>query len=87
MFYSEQLRIGRAALPRASVRSRLWELDNTVLQTAVDKLRRNQREVKNTTGYIMAVVFNAVCEARADLLVDPYLNSLRDSPPGPEGGW
>ena len=51
LFYSEQFRIGRAILPRASVRSRLWELDNTVLQTAVDKLRRNQREVKNTTGY------------------------------------
>lgn len=87
LFFSQQLRVGRALLPQASVRSRLWELDHTVLQTAVDKLRRNQREIKNTTGYIMAVVFNTICEARSDLLVDPYLNHLREGVPesGREG--
>lgn len=81
LFYSNQLRIGKAVLPQANVRSRLWDLDATVLQAVQAKLQRNQRDIKNSTAYVMAVIFNTICEAQSDLLVDPYLNGLN----GPDG--
>lgn len=81
LFYSNQLRIGKAVLPQANVRSRLWDLDATVLQAVQARLQRNQRDVKSSTAYVMAVIFNTICEAQSDLLVDPYLNGLN----GPDG--
>lgn len=76
LFYTKEYRIGRAILPQANVRSRLWDLDSTTLQTVERKLHQNQRSIKNSTAYTMAVIFNAICEAQSDLLLDPYLNSL-----------
>ena len=32
--------------------------------------------------YTMAVLFNCIAESESDLLVDPYLNSLRAPPEG-----
>lgn len=74
--YIEMYRIGNAVLPQANVRSRLWDLDSTILQSVEGKLRQNQRNVKNSTAYTMAVIFNAICESQSDLLLDPYLNSI-----------
>ena len=48
-------------------------------------LAANQRDVKNSTAYTMAVIFNTICETHSDLLVDPYLNSL-GGPPAPPAG-
>lgn len=76
LFYTKEYRIGKAVLPQANVRSRLWDLDSTTLQTVERKLHQNQRTIKNTTAYTMAVIFNAICEAQSDLLLDPYLNSM-----------
>ena len=81
LFYSREYRIGKAVLPQANVRSRLWDLDCTILQSVTGKLRQNQRNVKNSTAYTMAVIFNAICESQSDVLLDPYLNSLS----GPSG--
>ncbi|MCM1233108.1 MAG: replication initiator protein A [Ruminococcus flavefaciens] len=80
LFYSDNFRIGKAILPQASVRSRLWELDGIILQSVQGKLRNNQRDVKNSTAYTMAVIFNTITESQSDLLVDPYLNSLNALP-------
>ena len=44
-----------------------------------------QGDVKNSTAYTMAVIFNTICETHSDLLVDPYLNSL-GGPPAPPAG-
>lgn len=85
LFYSDSFRIGKAVLPQANVRSRLWDLDGIILQSVQSKLAANQRDVKNSTAYTMAVIFNTICEAHSDLLVDPYLNSLH-SPPAPPAG-
>ena len=82
LFYSDSFRIGKAILPRANVRSRLWDLDAIILQSVQGKLKTNQREVKNSTAYTMAVIFNTICEAHSDLMVDPYLNSP-GGPPEP----
>ena len=76
LFYTQEYRIGKAVLPQANVRSRLWDLDSTILQSVEGKLRQNQRNVKNSTAYTMAVIFNAICESQSDLLLDPYLNSI-----------
>ena len=82
LFYSDSFRIGKAVLPRVNVRSRLWDLDAIILQSVQGKLKTNQREVKNSTAYTMAVIFNTICEAHSDLMVDPYLNSP-GGPPEP----
>ena len=74
LFYSDSFRIGKAVLPRANVRSRLWDLDAVILQSVAGKLKSNQRDVRNSTAYTMAVIFNTICETHSDLLVDPYLN-------------
>lgn len=80
LFYSDSFRIGKAVLPRANVRSRLWDLDGLILQSVQAKLKSNQREVKNSTAYTMAVIFNTICESHSDLLVDPYLNGIGTPP-------
>ncbi len=56
------------------------------LQSVEGKLRQNQRNVKNSTAYTMAVIFNAICESQSDLLLDPYLNSIGGAPAGSEKG-
>lgn len=78
LYYSDSFRIGNATLPRSRIRSRLRQLDAIVLQEAERKLSANlEQEVRNSTAYTMATVFNAITESESDLMVDPYLNSLR----------
>ena len=44
---------------------------------AESKLRANQeRNVKNSTAYTMAVLFNCIAESESDLMIDPYLNAI-----------
>ena len=78
LFYSEQLRIGGAVLPKANIRSHLCRLEGTILQEAYSKLKANTgQKIKNSTAYVMSVLFNCIWESQSDLLVDPYLNSLQ----------
>jgi len=82
LFYSDSFRIGNATLPQSRVRSKLRLLNWTILDTAREKLWANlDRPVKNSTAYTMATIFNCVAECESDLLVDPYLNSIRPRPP------
>ena len=82
LFYADSFRIGNATLPQKRVRARLKLLDYTILQTAEAKLHANlDRPVKNSTAYTMATIFNCIAESESDLMVDPYLNGLRQ-PPG-----
>lgn len=77
LYYSDHLRIGSATIPGPRVRAKLRHLDHMVLRTAEHKLRSNRcAPPKNSTGYIMAAVYNCITEQDSDLLVDPYLNSL-----------
>ena len=78
LYYSASFRVGNATLPQSRVRSKLHLLDGMVLRAAESKLHANlDRSVKNSTAYAMAVIFNCIAECESDLLVDPYLNSLR----------
>ena len=77
LYYSDSYRIGNATLPQSRVRAKLRRLDGMILREVEYKLRENQKEnVKNSTAYTMAVLFNCVAESESDLMIDPYLNSL-----------
>jgi hypothetical protein len=84
LFFTENFKIGDCVLPQQKVRSHLHELNSVRLQTAEQKIARNtEKEIRNTTAYTMAVIFNSIWETESDVMNDPYLNSLRaDAPPG-----
>ena len=86
LFYTQEYRIGKAVLPQANVRSRLWDLDSTILQSVEGKLRQNQRNVKNSTAHTMAVILTPSANRKAIFLLDPYLNSIGGAPAGSEKG-
>jgi len=77
LFYSDSFRVGNAVLPGPVIRSHLHNLDGTVLLDTREKLRRNlNKQVKNSTAYVMAALLNNIWEYKSDLMVDPYLNTL-----------
>ena len=77
LYYADSYRIGNATLPQSRVRARLRRLDGMILREAESKLRANQeRNVKNSTAYTMAVLFNCIAESESDLMIDPYLNAI-----------
>ena len=87
LYYSRELRIGGAVLPQTRVRARLRDLDDQKLRDAEHKLHQNtEQKIRNTTAYVMAVIFNSITETESDLLTDPYLNSLSRSPPSGSSG-
>lgn len=78
LYYSDSYRIGNATIPQKRVRLKLRKLDGMVLREVEGKLNANlENRVKNSTAYIMATIFNCISECDSDLMVDPYLNSLR----------
>ncbi len=77
LYYSECLKIGGAVLPRRKVRSRMYEIDVSTLESAMAKLHKNEKQIKNMTAYVMSTIFNCITEDCTLLHVDPYLNSLR----------
>lgn len=78
LFYSETFKVGGAVLPCRKVRSRMYEIDVTTLQSAMEKLHKNEKQIKNMTAYVMSTIFNCITEDCTLLHVDPYLNSLRE---------
>lgn len=78
LFYSGSFRTGGATLPQNRVRAKLRRLNCIILQDVERKLHANlDKEIKNSTAYVMAAIFNGITESESDLMVDPYLNSLR----------
>ncbi len=77
MYYTDGLKIGSAVLPLNRVRSRMYDIDYTVLQSALSNLHKNDREIKNITSYVISTIFNCIAESQSILHVDPYLNSIR----------
>ena len=77
LFYSDGFRIGSCTLPQSRVRASLRQLNDLVLRDAESKLAANtEQRVKNSTAYVMSVIFNCITEGESDLMVDPYLNSI-----------
>lgn len=78
LFYSENFKIGGSILPRRKVRGRMYEIDVSTLESAMAKLHKNEKQIKNMTAYVMSTIFNCITEDCTLLHVDPYLNSLRE---------
>lgn len=86
LFYSDSFRVGNATLPQSRVRAKLRLLDGMILCAVEQKLHANlDKDVKNSTAYVMSTLFNCISENESDLMVDGYLNQLRTLP-GPGGG-
>ena len=53
------------------------------MQAAIGKITSNtDRKIRNSSAYIVAVLFNSIMETGSDLMVDPYLNFLRQNGKG-----
>lgn len=78
LFYCREFKIGTSVLPGENVRSRLCELDYSVLESALHKMHKNTRDTKNPTGYVMSVIFNCLTEDFTETHLDPYLNHFRE---------
>ena len=77
LYYSDSVKIGNAVLPRANVRSRMYEIDVNTLRSAMDKLHRNTAQIRNVTAYVMSTIFNCITEEYSAVHVDPFLNEMR----------
>ncbi len=77
MYFSEHLRIGNAVYPQEKIRSRMCEIDVTTLESAMAKLQKNDKPIKNYQGYVMSMIFNCITEDYTQAAADPFLNSMR----------
>lgn len=81
LYYSDSYRAGSAVLPQPVIRRQLHQLDGMILLDTREKLRRNlDKDVKNSTRYVMTALLNNIWETKSDLMVDPYLNQLGSRP-------
>ena len=83
LYYTQNLKLGDAVYPNEYIRQNLEKLNYYILQDAIGKITANlDKKVKNSSAYVVAVLFNAIMESSSDLMVDPYLNFLRQNATG-----
>ena len=68
MFYSKELRIGQAILPKENVRSRMQLLNASIIFYALDKLNNLKPDIQiyNSTNFIISCLYNAITEYYSD---------------------
>lgn len=76
LYYAKSFCVDGIELPQDKVRSDLAMLDSTMIFDAYEKLKKNDRPIKNSTAFLMAVIYNSIFEVESDLLVDPDLNRM-----------
>ena len=69
LYYSSHYRVGGVNLPQALIHKHLDRLDADRVSSTYNTIRQNDRPVKNTTAYLMSVLFNCIAEETSDLLV------------------
>lgn len=82
MYFSEYVKIGTAKIPQNMVRSRMHLLHGAILEYALGKIRtrtENTTEIRNSTNYLVAAIYNAISEYHSDVEVDPELNRYLNS--------
>jgi hypothetical protein len=80
LFYSRSIQVGNAVYPNERIRTHLWRLDAIVIQDAVSKITNNTTvKIRNSSAYVVTVLFNTIMESGSALIVDPYLNRLRST--------
>lgn len=68
MFYSNNLKIGQAVLPKETVRSRMQLLNASIIFYAFDKLNylKPDTKISNSTNFIISCLYNAITEYYSD---------------------
>lgn len=68
MFYSKELKIGQAVLPRENVRSRMQKLNASIIFYAFDKLNnlKSDTHIHNSTNFMISCLYNAITEYYSD---------------------
>ena len=68
MFYSKELKIGKAILPKENVRSRMQLLNASIIFYALDKLNylKPDTQIYNSTNFIISCLYNAITEYYSD---------------------
>lgn len=68
MFYSKELKIGQAVLPRENVRSRMQILNASIIFYAFDKLNNLKADIQiyNSTNFMISCLYNAITEYYLD---------------------
>ena len=68
MFYSKELKIGKAILPKENVRSRMQLLNASIIFYALDKLNYLKPDIQiyNSTNFIISCLYNAITEYYSD---------------------
>ena len=68
MFYSKELKIGQAILPKENVRSRMQLLNASIIFYALDKLNylKPDTQIYNSTNFIISCLYNAITEYYSD---------------------
>lgn len=68
MFYSNNLKIGQAVLPKENVRSRMQLLNASIIFYAFDKLNylKSDTQIHNSTNFIISCLYNAITEYYSD---------------------
>lgn len=60
LYYTKSFKIGGAELPQNNIRSRLYNLNSSILRSALNNMHRNNRNIKNITGYMMSTILTAL---------------------------
>lgn len=68
MFYSKELKIGKAILPKENVRSRMQLLNASIIFYALDKLNylKPDTQIYSSTNFIISCLYNAITEYYSD---------------------
>ena len=68
MFYSKELKIGQAILPKENVRSRMQLLNASIIFYALDKLNylKPDTQIYSSTNFIISCLYNAITEYYSD---------------------
>lgn len=69
LFFATELRVNKSRIPNGEVRRCMQNLNFNTLLAAQEKLEScKAQDIKNTSGYVQAVVFNSISEHDSDLI-------------------
>ena len=79
MYYSANIKVNNAIIPREIVRNKLKQLNGAKICYALDKLNSsliNTKSVANSTNYLISCIYNAITEYHADAEIQYKIDCL-----------
>jgi hypothetical protein len=78
LYFMQSITVGGAVYSNERIRLNLSRLDSLIIQDTINRLSKNTTHtIRNSSAYVVTVLFNTIMEITSDLFVDPYLNSLK----------